>query len=100
MTLHIRAPRPTDAMREEARHIPDVRAVADQLGEIYTAAGSRETIVNFEVDEAVTEDGERVEQVRFIVTGRYVKDGTKYLVGDGIVLDFSSVLELFEELAA
>jgi len=41
---------------------------------------------------ALTEDGENIEHIEFIVDARYTRDGTVYIQGSGFVLNYSEYM--------
>lgn len=99
MTIHVTAvPAPTTGPEIEQLHEKGITraAIAGRLDETYDRIGTGTAAVRLHVDTGVTAEGATVTGLQFTATGRYTLDGTRYVTGDGITLNYDSLLDVVE----
>lgn len=102
MTLHIRARAVSEESIQEARETADSLPSREEflaiMEELFEASGGRGETASVAIEEAETEDGVPVDPLQFQVTARYIKDGRKYVAGDGVILDYTSMMDALADL--
>lgn len=103
MSIHISAvARPKPDTIQELR---DARAAGVTLESTtetmirgYESVGEYNSQASFHVADGLTDNGETITDLQIAATGRYTKNGVRYVTAPGIVLNFDSVLDALAEL--